>query len=124
MTENSTQIVQEFDKAQELDNKLKYHQQLMCFAIKDKKSNSFLDPFFNRSVVNACRQFSQLISDERNNVLFSYPEDFDLYILGYFTLEDGDFICLRELIMTGEEAQLTYFKHIQQVNSKVGVNQS
>lgn len=124
MTDKITKTVQEFDRAQDLDKQLNFEQIIMSFAIKDKKSNSFLEPFFNRSVVNACRQFSQLISDERNNVLYTYPEDFDLYLLGHFSLSDGSFTPANIIVSTGEEAQLTYFKHIQQVNSKFGGNQS
>ena len=60
------------------------------FAIKDKKANTFDQPFpaVNNSV--ACRMFADLVN-RQDNLIGQHPEDFDLYQLAYFDQETGLF---------------------------------
>lgn len=60
------------------------------YAIRDKKADTFDQPFpaVNNSV--AIRMFADL-ANRQDNLIGQHPEDFDLYQLAFFDPEDGQF---------------------------------
>lgn len=67
------------------------------FSVYDKKIASYSPPFFTNHVANATRMFSDLInSNSRDNMVFQYPADFDLYHIAVFDDVTGKFECTDE----------------------------
>lgn len=61
---------------------------LHMYAIRDIKARVYHAPFFQRSVVEAVRMFTQLINDPQT-FISKYPEDYELFELGDFSDDDG-----------------------------------
>jgi len=59
------------------------------FAIRDSKSESYNQPFFNHTHGEAERNFAQLASDPKSTVN-QFPEDFDLFYLGTYNDQTGE----------------------------------
>lgn len=64
-------------------------------AIRDRVSDLFGQPNCVNNLGGAIRQFGDEVkrvhSDERPNQLNQHPEDFDLYLLGEYDDEKGEF---------------------------------
>lgn len=58
------------------------------YAIRDAKSEAFLNPFFKITHGEAERDFHQAVNDPQTS-LNKYPEDFDLYYLGQYDDRSG-----------------------------------
>lgn len=62
------------------------------FSIFDTKSRIFLAPFVARSQVDATRQIAASFRDPnmRETPVGQHPEDFELFLVGFFDDETGD----------------------------------
>lgn len=62
---------------------------LFCMAVRDRAANVFGTPYFTLQIGAAVRGFSQEINRAAaDNMLYSHPEDFDLYVIGEY--EDAE----------------------------------
>jgi hypothetical protein len=57
--------------------------ELEVFAMKDKKVNAYMQPFFMRSPAEALRAFEATAKDPKTNV-YKHPEDYSLYHVGKY----------------------------------------
>jgi len=62
------------------------------FSIYDKKSQIYAKPWEAKSVPDACRQVSSLVSKPGNTVA-DFPHDFAVYRVGFFNETSGEFVC-------------------------------
>lgn len=61
-------------------------------AIRDRALDAYGQPFFSASTGAAIRSFSDEINRASpDNQLFKHPEDFDLFLLGEFDDQTGEF---------------------------------
>lgn len=61
-------------------------------AIRDRAIDSYGQPFYSASVGGAIRSFSDEVNRvAENNQLNKHPEDFDLFLLGEFDDQTGEF---------------------------------
>jgi hypothetical protein len=61
-------------------------------AIRDRAIDAYGQPFYSASVGGAVRSFSDEINNTREgNQLNQHPEDFDLFLLGEFDDNTGEF---------------------------------
>lgn len=60
-------------------------------AIRDRAIDSYGQPFYSASVGGAVRSFSDEVNRPENNTLHKHPEDFDLFLLGEFDDQTGEF---------------------------------
>lgn len=63
---------------------------LKMFSIRDAKAEVFNTPFFQSTHGEAERSFRTAVMDEKTQ-LSKYPEDFDLYYLGEYDNNTGQF---------------------------------
>jgi len=61
---------------------------MKLFAVRDKKAQYFLKPFFARNEGEASRSFVDACHDTQTP-LAHHPEDYDLYLIGGFDDETG-----------------------------------
>jgi len=54
------------------------------YTIRDKKAGIYLMPFCCHSDGEAARQIDHIVNSEEKNQIADYPEDYDLYKIGYF----------------------------------------
>lgn len=66
------------------------------FSIRDRATDTFAQPFYMASTGAAIRAFGDEINKKGESQLSAHPEDFDLYLLGEFDDNDGEFICERK----------------------------
>ncbi len=66
------------------------HQDLGVFSVYDKKAEGYLSPFVFPAVGQAVRAFTNIVNDDRTD-MYKWPEDFDLYQLGYMDVGSGQF---------------------------------
>lgn len=60
------------------------------FAVRDIKANTFFTPNFQHSKGEAIRAFADAVNnDEKNNLLNTHPEDFEMYHLGEYDTDTG-----------------------------------
>lgn len=61
-------------------------------AVRDRAIDAYGQPFFSSSVGGAVRSFSDEVNRAgENNQLNKHPEDFDLFLLGEFDDNTGEF---------------------------------
>lgn len=61
-------------------------------SVRDRAANAFGRPFFVATRGQAIRSFSDEVNTKREgNALQAHPEDFDLYELGVFDEDTGQF---------------------------------
>ena len=60
----------------------------LLISIFDKKAESWSFPCQADTKATALRMFADLVSDQRN-LVGQHPEDFDLFIVGSFSLSNG-----------------------------------
>lgn len=63
---------------------------LVVMAVRDEKANVWNTPFFTKHGVEGVRSFHAAVKDT-TTMLHKFPEDFALYMLGYFDDETGTF---------------------------------
>lgn len=61
-----------------------------CYSIFDLKSLTYGTPFFSLNESVARRDFGDL-TREPSSTVFRHPEDFRLFHIGFFDLDNGDF---------------------------------
>jgi len=62
------------------------------FTVRDRAIDAYGQPFYATSVGGAVRSFSDEINrPAENNQLAKHPEDFDLYLLGEYDDQTGEF---------------------------------
>lgn len=66
--------------------------QLQIFAVRDIKTDSFGTPMFLQTKGHAIRSFADEVNrKDENNILNKHPEDFELYHLGHWDTQTGEF---------------------------------
>jgi len=65
---------------------------LEIFAVRDRQTDAFGTPMFMLTVGQATRSFiTEVNRAEKDNQLYTHPDDFDLYRLGSFDTNTGKF---------------------------------
>lgn len=73
------------------------------FSVYDKKAGVYSNPFTQITPAAALRDFGQATNDPES-LLYSNPEDFDLYHLGQFEDESGKFDLLQNPVFLDNAA--------------------
>lgn len=60
------------------------------YSIYDKKSQQFQPPFIEVTDASAIRLMSELMTKKPDIQFSAYPEDFSLYNLGFYNIDNGD----------------------------------
>lgn len=68
---------------------------MQIYAVKDKKMEAFLQPFFSPNMGTALRSLSEVCNDE-NHTFSKHIDDFVLYHLGAFDDATGGIIPLTD----------------------------
>lgn len=61
---------------------------LKIFTVYDSKVESYMNPFFCKSVGEALRSFQEIAND-KNHQIGKYPADFTLFEIGTYNDENG-----------------------------------
>lgn len=66
---------------------------LHIFAIRDRATDQYGNPVFAFSAGQAIRSFGDEVNrSDPNNPYYAHPDDYDLYVLGYFDTASGKFV--------------------------------
>ncbi len=68
---------------------------LFIVAVRDIKADCFGQPNFVPNLGSAIRAFGDQCNDEKAGVLYTHPEDFELYKLGTYDDSNGSFECIK-----------------------------
>lgn len=81
---------------------------LHVFSVKDRASDAFGVPMFMAHVGLAIRSFTDEVNREDSaNQLYQHSDDFDLYELGMFDTDSGEFDCFVPRLLTrGKDVSL------------------
>lgn len=60
------------------------------YSIYDKKAQQFQPPFVEVTDASAIRLLTELIEKKQDSQYAMYPEDFTLYNIGFFNLDNGE----------------------------------
>jgi len=60
------------------------------YCIRDAKAEIFGYPFYKKTHGEAERDFNTLVNDQKSTV-FQFPDDFDLYYMGDYNDDSGQF---------------------------------
>ena len=60
------------------------------FSVYDRLAEAFLPPFVSQTAATAVRQFDNSVNDPQHN-FHTHSADYDLYMLGTFDDQVGDF---------------------------------
>lgn len=84
---------------------------LVIVSVRDAKMEAFGRPVFVTTVGGAIRSFDDEVNrDERDNQMFAHPEDFQLYQLGTFDDNTGEFKSIMpKLLVSGNEVKRTFY---------------
>ena len=70
--------------------------ELLVCAVRDGAVGAFMRPFYLASEGQAIRSFQDEVNrDDKDNMMFHHPEDFELFMLGHFDDTDGSFDLLK-----------------------------
>lgn len=73
-------------------------------AVRDRAIDTFGRPFFVQSTAQAIRSFSdELNRQAADNEMNKHPEDYDLYQLGHFNQESGEFTNDKRQLAIGKD---------------------
>lgn len=79
---------------------------LILISIKDRAIQAFQPPFAVRAKGEAMRNFMDAVNDPNNKQLHAHPEDYELYIVGYFDDNTGQITTIDPTLLTvGNELQ-------------------
>lgn len=83
---------------------------LYCFSVKDRATDAYGSPMFMVATGQAVRSFTDEVNrDAADNQLFVHPDDFDLYELGSFDTDAGEFESFSpRLLCRGKDVSLSY----------------
>lgn len=59
------------------------------YAIRDNKVGTFAPPCLFENDATAIRAFGDLVSRDKDSLMYVHPEDFSLWSLGHFDTETG-----------------------------------
>jgi len=82
---------------------------LVLCSVKDRAADAYGRPMFVPSVGVAIRSFSDEVNrQDADNQLFNHPDDFDLYELGEFDDNSGQFALheLPKLLSLGKQVKI------------------
>ena len=66
---------------------------LQIFAVRDRATDQFGTPMFLITSGQAIRSFTDEVNRaDKDNQIFAHPDDFDLYSLGSFNTDTGEFV--------------------------------
>lgn len=72
---------------------------MKIYAFKDVKAGEFINVFMQKNENMALRYAQAVIHNPSNGVMALSPEDFELYYLGDFNVENGDLVsCAPEFV--------------------------
>lgn len=93
-------------------------QTIFAYSIYDKKSKKFDVPFFANSDVFARRHFI-MISEKKGTMLNRFVEDYDLYKIGSFCLDDGKILDIENYqVMQGNKLAQEMMKDLNEMFQK------
>ena len=65
---------------------------LQLYSVHDRQADSFANPMYMLAPGQAIRSFADEINRAAaDNPLYAHPDDFDLYLLGTFDTNTGEF---------------------------------
>lgn len=81
---------------------------LFIFVVRDRATDSYGNPMFLVSSGQAIRGFTDEINRaDRENMMYSHPDDFDLYELGSFETDTGLFTTSSpEMVCIGKNVKI------------------
>lgn len=81
---------------------------LYMFAVRDRATDQFGTPMFLVASGQAIRSFTDEINrSDAQNQLYQHPSDFDLYALGSFDTDTGEFVSERPTqICIGDQVKI------------------
>jgi len=65
---------------------------LEVLAVRDRAANAYGRPFFVNTIGQAIRSFSDVLNGTEDSEMKRHPGDFDLFSLGQFDDETGQFL--------------------------------
>lgn len=78
-----------------------------AYAVFDKKGLNYDVPFFAKNDLFATRKFTMDCRNRNQQTMISnFKDDFELHLVGQFSIETGEFKTLSTIIVRGEEVQL------------------
>lgn len=84
---------------------------LQIFAIKDRAIAAFMQPFFAPSIGGALRAFQDAMNDG-STPMNKHPDDYDLWHLGEWDDQSGEFVCETGLAKDPLPTQLAMGKNM------------
>lgn len=66
---------------------------LKIVSVKDRALDAFGRPFYLPTIASAERSFTDEVNNKESTI-YAHPEDYDLFLLGEFVEETGQFECL------------------------------
>jgi len=66
---------------------------MIVTAVKDLKSDQFLQPQFSRSLADVMRSW-EIVANEGNSLVSKFPDDYVLYKLAEFNPDTGEILAL------------------------------
>lgn len=80
--------------------------EINVYCVMDLKAEMFDVPFFARNDLFAGRKFMMDIRNRKDSMVSSFKDDFELYKIGSFDMDKGEFISDgRKLILKGLEVE-------------------
>lgn len=78
------------------------------YSIFDRGVAKFMVPFPAETDHDAIRQCKQVVNSDRKSPITDYPEDYDLYFVGWFNDEEG------KLVTNQAPKMITQLKELKQ----------
>ena len=72
-------------------------------ALWDKKGLNFLDPVYTTAEVNVIRNVQSDLKNEQKSIINQFPNDYEIWKLGYFEPDTGKFIESKEKVIDVEK---------------------
>lgn len=75
----------------------------IVMALWDKKGLNFLDPVYTTAEVNVIRNVQSDLKNEQKSIINQFPNDYEIWKLGYFEPDTGKFIESKEKVIDVEK---------------------
>lgn len=73
---------------------------MKIYAVKDVKAETFNNPFFQKNDITALRALSLEVNRaDPGNVVYTHPQDFDLYELGDYDPDTGEITSISPVLV-------------------------
>lgn len=79
---------------------------LVVVAVRDRAIDCFMNPFVCPSTGMALRSFQDEVN-AKDSPMNKHPDDYELYVLGSFDQESGEFVNERKLLMLAKNMVTT-----------------